>query len=68
MAEKTQDKPQGASRRSFFRAVGLGAGAAGALAVLGEKAAAAEAAPAVEGAAGYRESDHVKRVYALARF
>jgi hypothetical protein len=67
MAKKNKDQSQGESRRSFFRAIGLGAGAAGALAVLGEDAKAAEAVPQ-DGAAGYRETDHVKRVYALARF
>ena len=64
MGDKRDDK---ATRREFFRTGLLGAGAAGALAVA--KATGVEAAEAPEsGAAGYRETEHVKTVYRLARF
>jgi hypothetical protein len=66
MARKTEKNAT--SRRGFFRIGLLGAGAAGALAVA-ERVTGAEAAPATTGkTAGYRETEHVKKVYALARF
>lgn len=52
-------------RRSFLKGMGLTAGAAGA-AVLG-MATAAEAALSATTATGYRESEHVLRVYDLAK-
>jgi hypothetical protein len=58
---------QETTRRAFFRSVGLGAGAAGVVAVA--KTAGVEAATAPEETgAGYRETEHVKTVYKLARF
>lgn len=55
------------TRRAFFRTVGLGGGAAGALAAA--KTVGVEAAETrAPDAAGYRETEHVKTVYALARF
>jgi hypothetical protein len=56
------------SRREFLKTVGVGAGAAGAAAVTGAVEAPAEAAALPDGNAGYRETEHVKRVYQLARF
>jgi len=56
-------------RRAFFLAAGAGAGAAGAIA-LGVSARPTDAT-ADDGRrqdAGYRETAHVKRVYALSRF
>jgi len=55
-------------RRSFLKLASLGTVTGGvALAVTGQKADAAEA-PASPTAAGYRETDHVKTVYALSKF
>ena len=55
-------------RRDFFRKASLGAGAVGAAAV-GLTAEKSEAAsPATRTDAGYRETDHVKKVYELSRF
>jgi hypothetical protein len=55
------------TRRAFFRTVGLGGSAAGVLAAA--KAVGVEAAEIrAPDAAGYRETEHVKTVYALARF
>ena len=56
-------------RRAFFRIAGAGAGAAGAVA-LGVSSQSADAAVADDrhDDAGYRETAHVKRVYALSRF
>jgi len=74
MARKTDnDKPttsrptsRPTSRRGFFRVGLFGAGAAGALAVV-TRATGVAAAPAVK-SAGYRVTEHVKKVYALSRF
>ena len=56
------------SRRAFFRTVGLGAAtAAGAAAGLADGTP-AEAAKRPDGSLGYRETEHVKRVYETARF
>jgi hypothetical protein len=66
MARKTDTDKAAPSRRGFFRVGLLGAGAAGALAVVG-RVTGGEAAPAAK-SAGYRETEHVKNVYALARF
>jgi hypothetical protein len=62
-----RDKKEKQSRRAFFKTVGLGAGAAGALAVTGGGDAKADAARP-DGSPGYRETEHVKRVYQLSRF
>jgi hypothetical protein len=54
-------------RRDFFRKVGLGAGAA----AVGVAASTAEAATPEKGPAkgvGYRETEHIKTYYELARF
>ncbi len=56
-------------RRDFFRKAGLGAGAAGAAAVgLSASTAGAATAEASPQGAGYRETDHVKKFYELAKF
>ena len=67
MTETPDDKPT-VNRRSFLRGIGLTAAATAA-------SAGATAALAVEGAAtpppatsGYRETEHVRRVYDTARF
>lgn len=57
-------------RRDFFRKAGLGAGAAGVAAVglsTSEGSAAVPGRDAVTGE-GYRETEHVKKFYELARF
>lgn len=53
-------------RRAFIRRTGLGAGALGVAAVAGGKVAPAEAASAKS--EGYRETEHVKTYYKLAKF
>ncbi|MEZ5844343.1 MAG: formate dehydrogenase [Hyphomicrobiaceae bacterium] len=66
--KRTEDKNGSApvaDRRNFLKLAGAGAIGAGAAAVTGAPAAATEAAP--EAATGYRESEHVKRYYQLAR-
>ncbi len=56
-------------RRNVFRKVGLGAGALGVAAVgLSASKAKAESAKSPSKGAGYRETDHVKKYYELARF
>ncbi|MFP5513650.1 MAG: formate dehydrogenase [Alphaproteobacteria bacterium] len=57
------------ARRDLFRVAGLGVGALGAV-VAGVTATGgtAEAAPAETASTGYRETDHVRRVYELSRF
>lgn len=66
---KHDEAPKSPKRRAFFRAAGAGAGAAGAIA-LGVSAKPADATVDDDRRkdAGYRETAHVKRVYALARF
>ena len=54
-----------AARRDFFKKAGLGAGAA-AVSMTAAKAGAVEAPPAH--GSGYRETDHVRKFYQLARF
>lgn len=73
MSETKDQKQTTVDRRGFLRTVGLGAGAAGAAAALAAGTAAAGVAeptpdPAGKTDAGYRETDHVRRFYDLARF
>lgn len=68
---KQQDrKEQPVSRRSFLRIAGLSAGAAGAAATgLAAGTAETTAAEAMSrDPSGYRETDHVKAYYRLAKF
>jgi hypothetical protein len=55
-------------RRSFMKLAGLGAGAAGATIGLGAAEAGASEAKAKPEHAGYRETEHVKTYYRMARF
>lgn len=60
------------ARRDLFRAAGLGAGALGAAAIgieggIGAGPRTAEAADP-HATQGYRETDHVRKVYELSRF
>jgi hypothetical protein len=55
-----------AGRRDFFKKAGLGAGAA-VISVTAGKAGAAEVSSPSK-AAGYTETDHVRKYYELARF
>jgi len=56
-------------RREFFRKAGLGAGAAAVVAgTLGTDSEPASAALDPSKPQGYRETDHVKRVYELSKF
>ncbi|ANC93042.1 formate dehydrogenase [Azospirillum humicireducens] len=58
------------ARRDLFRVAGLGVGALGAVAAgVTATGGTAEAAPAeTTTSTGYRETDHVRRVYELSRF
>ncbi|MBO0345045.1 twin-arginine translocation signal domain-containing protein [Roseibium limicola] len=63
---KTPASPnEGSDRRGFLKLAGLGTLASGATLVAGE-AVATEVQS--ETAVGYRETDHVKKVYETARF
>jgi hypothetical protein len=66
--EERGGEAAGLDRRAFLRGIGVGAGAAGVAAVAGTGE--AEAAPSDDGrkSVGYSETDHVRRVYDLARF
>lgn len=56
-------------RRDFIKKAGLGVGAAGAVAIgLPKSGDAAETGAGRPRSQGYRETDHVKRFYASARF
>ncbi len=63
-----EGKGQGAvKRRDFLKQAGLVAGTAGAAAVMaGSKK--AEAAEADQAKSGYRETDHIRTYYELAKF
>ena len=62
---KESKKEVGANRRSFLKLAGAGAAAGGAALMTGEKK--AEASEAKPKSSLYRETDHVKRYYELAR-
>lgn len=59
--------PKSPTRREFFKTAGLGAAAGVATGLISEPAP-AQAAEAVPQSQGYRETEHVKRYYALAKF
>jgi hypothetical protein len=65
-AMKKDQEAKGAKRREFLKLAGLGA-VTGAAAAVGAKPAAAEV-EAQGRRAGYRETEHVKKAYELARF
>lgn len=56
---------EGADRRNFLKLAGLGTLASGATLVSGEAVAAETPS---KSSAGYRETDHVKKVYETSRF
>lgn len=59
------------SRRSFLQQAGLTATATGAAATVlaaGAPTSARAGSPKAQPSAGYRETEHVRRVYALSRF
>ena len=65
-AREAKGKAAASDRRDFLKLAGLGAVASGATLIAGDKAEAA--APKSPTAAGYRETEHVKRFYETARF
>lgn len=67
---KREKDLKSAARRDFFKKTGVGLGVAGAVAV-GLTSGTAEAEGKPDSSfkkGGYRETDHVRRVYELARF
>lgn len=65
----TQNTDKGLARRDLFRVAGLGVGALGAAAAgVTATGGTAEAAPAETRTTGYRETDHVRKVYEVSRF
>lgn len=64
---KRSKEPKSLPRREFLKTAGLTAGAAGAVALAGSKAQAATESTPGESTAGYRETDHVRKYYELAR-
>lgn len=68
METKNKDKTS-LGRRGFLAVLGLGAGAAGAVALTGGTGEAkAESKSDDRRVAGYRETEHVRRFYESARF
>ncbi|MCM8733079.1 formate dehydrogenase [Azospirillum sp. A1-3] len=64
-----QGTEKGLARRDLFRVAGLGVGALGAVAAgVTATSGTAEAAPAEMTSTGYRETDHVRKVYEVSRF
>ncbi|HET6519329.1 MAG TPA: twin-arginine translocation signal domain-containing protein [Geminicoccaceae bacterium] len=67
---RDREAKSAAPRRDFLKLAGLGGVAAGAAALVGVRraeATAVEEAPG-RGGTGYRETEHVRRYYELARF
>jgi|TARA_R110002072_G_scaffold727_22_gene5383 hypothetical protein len=56
------------ARRNFFRKAGLGAGALGAVALVGTDKGQAKQLSGKTAGAGYRETEHVKKYYETAKF
>ena len=68
-SRKSPSESSGLDRRSFFKGATLGISAGIAATALGTgEAAAASATETNENKSHYRLTDHVQRVYALARF
>lgn len=64
----SDDDKHNLKRRDFLRGAGLAAGAAAGVAGLSAAPAAADVPPAEAATGGYRETEHVRRVYDTARF
>ena len=65
----TKKEPNSLPRRDFLKVAGLASGALGAVAAsLYSEPAKAEAADDARRASGYRETEHVRTYYQLARF
>lgn len=67
MSNKSNKDQNGIDRRGFLGAVGLGAGAAAVIAST-PKSEAASTETAEDKSVGYRETDHVRRAYEVAKF
>jgi len=65
---KGEQKTAEVNRRGFLKGAGLAAGAAGAATLASTSGAAAASAEAPAKSAGYRETEHVRTYYDLARF
>lgn len=65
---KKRKKDQRLARRNFLKQAGFAAGAAGAAVATASGARAAEAPEEKRKSLGYRESEHVKTYYELAKF
>ncbi|MGH6925835.1 MAG: ubiquinol-cytochrome c reductase iron-sulfur subunit N-terminal domain-containing protein [Propylenella sp.] len=63
---KKNEKGAETSRRDFLRIAGIGTVTGGAALAVGKPAAAAETR--ADGSLGYRETEHVKTYYKLAKF
>ncbi len=64
---REKEKAKRVARRDLFKLAGLGV-AAGAVAIAGTKREAAAATPDAGDGSGYRETEHVKTYYELAKF
>jgi hypothetical protein len=63
-----EDRATSIDRRSFLKKAGLTAGTVGAVAVATAAEAAVSSEDAAPGGDGYRETEHVRTYYELARF
>lgn len=66
--EKQDKKAEGLGRRDFLTVAGVGVGAVGVAVLAGGSGSAPAAAAAAKPDSGYRETEHVRRFYQLARF
>jgi len=65
--KQSEKKGPAADRRSFLKLAGAGVVSTGAALVAAPAALEAKVAPAAD-AAGYHETDHIRRYYELAKF
>jgi len=67
LREKESETVKGENRRGFLRSLGMGAVVGGAAMAAGAGTVVADEKPAKDGT-GYRETEHVRTYYDLARF
>jgi hypothetical protein len=67
MSKKTEKGPD-RSRRDFLKVAGIGTATGGVALAAGSTASAAQQETRADGSLGYRETEHVKTYYKLAKF
>lgn len=68
MKKQKIEQSKGLGRRDFLRGVGVGAGAAGVATLVAGSGGSEAKAGEDKSSTGYRETEHVRKFYHLARF